>query len=473
MDARKLLVGALVAPLALATSASAATVTARQDKFGDLEVDYVAAAGEVNDVVVVDDAQNRVTITDRGAPVTATGACTSVDAHSAVCHGPARRPANRVQAHLVLGDRDDHFATPTPTPRGFKENDAEFDVDGGTGNDVLSGGGTDFTKLLGGEGNDLLHANNWGAELRGGPGDDLLYGGDDFDLLYGGGGHDQLYGGGGDDELTDGDRDGPGGVTAPEADTLDGGVGTDSLSYEQRTRPVSVHTEDNTNAGETGEHDSVRHIEWIFGGAGDDRLVGDRGRNRLAGGRGNDTLAGHGGDDEFFGEAGNDRLIGGAGRDVFIPGSGTNTLVCGGGRDTVEPWRFASTRLSETVPASCEGVTFSLSDISDFRSRAHPIRTRPWMLSLRLACPTSIEGGCHGTIHLRSHGRRRGLLAVGRFRHGDDGHSFAAPLALTALGYRWWTGRLGRAPATISLRMIDEDTTHRPFRWPIQAPRAR
>jgi len=92
------------------------------------------------------------------------------------------------------------------------------------------------------------------------------------------------------------------------------------------------------------------------------------------------------------------------------------------------------------------------------------------MLSLRLACFT--DGGCHGTIHLRSRGRRRGLLAIGRFRHGDDHRSFTTSLALTTLGYRWWTGRLGRATVTISLRMIAQDTTRRPFRWSIRAPRA-
>jgi Ca2+-binding RTX toxin-like protein len=455
VDARKLLVGALVAPLALATSASAATVTAHQDKFGTLNVEYVAAAGEVNDVVVVDDGRAQITITDRGAPVAATGACASVDAHSAMCHAVlASDRTSREDAFLALGDRDDRFAT--PTPRRFRAV-----VYGGLGNDVLSGG----TILAGGEGNDLLHADNSGSDLRGGPGDDLLYGGDEIDVLFGGGGHDQLYGGGGDDALTDGDRDATTGARAPGPDTLDGGAGSDALSYEHRTRPLSVRTDDNDDAGETGEHDTVRNIESISGGAGDDRLVGDDGRNWLAGGRGNDTIAGHGGDDELFGEAGDDRLIGGAGRDRFIPGSGSDTLVCGGGQDSVEA---SDTQMLEPVPASCEAVRFVLSDFSELRSRAHPIRTRPWMLSLRLACFT--DGGCHGTIHLRSRGRRRGLLAIGRFRHGDDHRSFTTPLALTTLGYRWWTGRLGRAPATISLRVNAQDTTRRPFRWSIRPP---
>jgi hypothetical protein len=469
VDARKLLVGALAALLVLATSARGATVTAREDAFDRVDVVYVAAAGEVNDVVVVDDARTRVTITDRSASVTATGACTSVDAHTAVCPGvAATTPADAVDANLSLGDRDDRFAT----PRRFETDDVNLHVKGGPGNDVLSGGGNDSTVLRGGEGNDLLHANDWAAELHGGPGDDLLYGGDDMDQLDGGGGHDQLFGRGGDDDLTDGDRDAGAGAAAPGSDTLDGGAGTDGLSYEHRTRRLNVRAEDNHDAGESGEHDSVRNIEWIFGGAGDDRLVGDRGRNRLAGGRGDDTLVGRGGDDEFFGEAGDDRLIGGAGRDHFTPGAGTNTLVCGGGRDSVEPWHFPSTQLSDTVPASCETVRFALSESSELQSRVRPLRTRAWMLSLRLACPTYTDGGCHGTIRLHSRGKRRGLLAVGRFRHGHDGHSFAAPLALTTLGYRWWTGRLGRAPATISLRMIAQDTTHRPFQWPIRAPRA-
>src|SRR4051812_27099274 len=49
----------------------------------------------------------------------------------------------------------------------------------------------------------------------------------------------------------------------------------------------------------------------LFGGAGNDTLIGGSGNDELFGGAGNDILEGKGGDDLLFGGAGNDTLIGG------------------------------------------------------------------------------------------------------------------------------------------------------------------
>ena len=153
---RKLLVGALAAPLALASSATAATVTTHKNNSAGRKMSYIAAAGEPNDVVAVVGARHRVTVTDRGAPLTATGACASLDLHSATCQLVPEAPVN-----VALGDRDDRFATRRP----FKM-DLLLDVNGGPGNDVLSGGSNAWTDLRGGEGNDLLHAMNFGGPPR-------------------------------------------------------------------------------------------------------------------------------------------------------------------------------------------------------------------------------------------------------------------------------------------------------------------
>jgi ribosomal protein S11 len=54
------------------------------------------------------------------------------------------------------------------------------------------------------------------------------------------------------------------------------------------------------------------------GSSGDDRLTGTAGQDRLEGGRGNDELSGANGSDKLVGGSDNDTLSGGAGSDVFV-----------------------------------------------------------------------------------------------------------------------------------------------------------
>lgn len=85
-------------------------------------------------------------------------------------------------------------------------------IDGGNGNDTLTGGeipgsrqpGWDWVE--GGSGNDVLKGGEGGDLLAGGSGDDRLFGGGGADHLIGGSGNDRLDGGAGDDIVTlDGD----------------------------------------------------------------------------------------------------------------------------------------------------------------------------------------------------------------------------------------------------------------------------
>jgi Ca2+-binding RTX toxin-like protein len=482
---RRLLVGvlAVAAPLALAPGASAATVTVGDDGDGFPAAFYVAAPGELNDVLVVS-TDTRITITDPGAVITASGRCMSIDAHSAVCRG------SFLIADIAAGDLDDRVASsrrPGTSP--------EMVVDGGLGNDVLSGGrnedvvlnggdgddqlygGGGFDEVDGGDGNDLLHGGYENDELDGGGGADRIYGGALEDELDGGGGRDQLFGGRDADLLTDGDRDGAPGDAAPGPDTLVGGRGgldeseADTLSYQQRTHAVRVHAGVDEDAGAARERDSISGIESIIGGAGDDRLVGDQRVNYLDGHGGADTLIGGGGRDELSGGRGGDRLLGGRQADVLTAGAGVDGLFCGTGNDIIISRR---SRVREIVPDSCERLSITWSPDRFLQLRLHPIRTRRWWLSLRTACPFVQEFryvGCRGTITVRESRGRHRLLALGSFSHGADGTSFAAPLALTSLGYRWRAGRLGSAPATVTLRMIAERTPRRPFKWTIRLRR--
>ncbi len=85
----------------------------------------------------------------------------------------------------------------------------------------------------------------------------------------------------------------------------------------------------------------------MFGGAGNDTIVGGSGGDLLFGQSGNDTLLGKGGNDFLFGGAGNDTLTGGDGDDqvfgeggndriIWNPGDDTDLVEGGDGTDTAE-----------------------------------------------------------------------------------------------------------------------------------------
>ena len=85
----------------------------------------------------------------------------------------------------------------------LESTNGEDELEGGTGNDFLTGGkGED--ELEGGAGNDILEGGQGEDELEGGTGDDFLTGGTGADELEGGAGDDTLEGGKGKDELEGG-----------------------------------------------------------------------------------------------------------------------------------------------------------------------------------------------------------------------------------------------------------------------------
>ena len=76
----------------------------------------------------------------------------------------------------------------------------------------------------------------------------------------------------------------------------------------------------------------------IFGGDGDDYLIGSPLADFIDGGRGNDTLIGLGGVDVFYGGEGDDILDGDAGADQMFGGDGSDTFLWdpGDGSDLIE-----------------------------------------------------------------------------------------------------------------------------------------
>jgi len=124
--------------------------------------------------------------------------------------------------------------------------------------------------------------------------------------LRGGDGDDRLFGRGGDDILE-------GGVGA---DQLFGSSGTDAASYENAA--VGVLADLDNSAINTGEADGDTYsvIENLIGSDHVDRLRGTNGANELSGGDGDDIINARGGSDVLNGGVGADRLFGGSGFDI-------------------------------------------------------------------------------------------------------------------------------------------------------------
>ncbi len=110
---------------------------------------------------------------------------------------------------------------------------------------------------------------------------------------------------------------------------INGGSGNDTLDFSRFTEPVMVSLQGGNLVSLEYGAASVRGIENLIGGSGNDALFGNAGANRLAGGAGNDQIIGRDGNDTLIGDAGNDVLIGGNGNDrfVFAPGFGDDLII--------------------------------------------------------------------------------------------------------------------------------------------------
>lgn len=252
------------------------------------------------------------------------------------------------------GDGDDYL-------RGNERNNTLI---GGLGSDTLSGGGGNDTASYASRQEDLrLYLNGFqddGAdgefdlilddieELQGGEGNDVLDGNDADNTLQGGGGNDTLNGFYG-------------------ADVLHGGLGSDWVVYFFRGENLQITLDGIANDGDTGEHDDVR-CENIYGGFGDDEIIGDGSDNHIigyygddvidtsgiagvngndpsiffdgfdqaSGHEGDDTLMGSAGSNYLFGNEGNDLLWGHGGYNLFAGGEGADTFVGGDGQDVID-----------------------------------------------------------------------------------------------------------------------------------------
>jgi Ca2+-binding RTX toxin-like protein len=220
----------------------------------------------------------------------------------------------------------------------------------------------------------LTHIQN----LVGGFGDDSLTGDIHNNALSGGNGNDSLYGGGGNDTLDGGAGD----------DSLDGGTGINTASYADATAGVGVSLASSGPQATLGAGtDTLANIQSLIGSHFNDTLEGSGGANTLDGGLGKDTvtfadatssvtvslaiagpqntlgygvetlrsienLVGSGHDDVLTGSTSVNALYGGAGDDTLIGGKGADMLTGGAGAD-----HFAYQLASESLLTAKDTIT--------------------------------------------------------------------------------------------------------------------
>jgi RTX calcium-binding nonapeptide repeat (4 copies) len=262
--------------------------------------------GEANRLSVALGTAGEFQVTDAGGALRAGPGCTLSGAQLIAC--PTSTPLLAV--YVLSGDRDDTVTS-----------SVAINVDGGSGHDRLAG--SPFADALyGGRGRDLVRGNEGDDVLRDGrlprlisPEQDL---GRSFPPLLG-----------------------PAEPVPAERDVFDGGLGTDTLSYEGRRRGVTADlARTDRHAGAPGEEDALRGLEVVVGGGGPDLLFGDDVANALYGGDGDDLVVGRAGDDQLELDAGSNRARGGIGDDTIgIVGPDRHLerqrVACGLGRDRV------------------------------------------------------------------------------------------------------------------------------------------
>lgn len=189
-------------------------------------------------------------------------------------------------------------------------------------------------------GNDIanrLEGNSGRNTLRGGGGDDVMYGLAGNDTLRGDGGNDSLYGGLGDDTYVVDDAGDQVFETA--------GEGRDWLIL------AASYT---LAAGQSIEEVSLSEgqaVTWPWGPAEPLNFTGNELGQFIDGNEANNVLDGGGGDDVIDGRSGADTLIGGAGADDLTGGAGADTLIGG-----VDDDRYHVDAFDTVIELAGEGV---------------------------------------------------------------------------------------------------------------------
>lgn len=181
---------------------------------------------------------------------------------------------------------------------------------GGAGDDKLEGGKA-ADVLLGEAGADQIFGGNGFDTLMGGNGDDTIQGGRGNDFILGGGGADVINGGIGDDTI----------VGTSGADKLEGGAGDDLISGIDIGDDLDVLAVNFVNTPARAEDAADAWVRELKGDFGTNAVPNQDARLVEAATSGNPNVD----DDRLFGGRGNDTLVGDRG-DTLTGGDGVDTF---------------------------------------------------------------------------------------------------------------------------------------------------
>ncbi|MDQ3572007.1 MAG: hypothetical protein M3383_04000 [Actinomycetota bacterium] len=125
------------------------------------------------------------------------------------------------------------------------------------------------------------------------------------------------------------------------ASYFNGTSGSDDVVIERGSSVAYLRGGDDSFTGAKG---NAGGSDRVYGGSGNDRIVGRSHVDTLRGGPGDDRLVGGPARDGVYGAGGDDTLIGGAGIDHFLPGPGRDTCF--------------GQRKDKGFPGNCEIVRF-------------------------------------------------------------------------------------------------------------------
>ena len=303
------------------------------------------------------------------------------------------------------GSGDDLIFTASRLDPNFFDDRTDV-IYGGTGNDTVtvvyeSAG----VVVYGEDGDDILVVDRTGASpeqaaafLDGGAGNDSVSGGNGDDFILTGTGRDTASGGLGDDRILGIDTMGSGGDTGAETadlvrlfDLVEGIGFADvitglSFAFADDRQVLQGDLGNDTLAGGSAADELFggADSDGLWGAAGDDLLDGGDSDDVLAGGSGRDTLLGGEGDDVLLGGFGSDVLFGGIGHDLFVYTDFAESRFGSGNRDVIADFEVEIDLIDLsvlTVPgeklgfAFFNGESYSIIDIGppDSDSRDHSL----------------------------------------------------------------------------------------------------
>lgn len=245
--------------------------------------------------------------------------------------------------------------------RGGAGNDTLFGLEG---NDTIVGGGGN-DKLVGMSGHDTIWAGDGDEGLDtviGGSGNDVLAGGAGNDLIVGGSqneaiasGSDTVFGGAGNDRIIAGNfLNNEAAATGTSANALWAGSGNDTVTGDDGADVISGGEDDDYVQALAG-NDTVfggrgGGNDIVYGGDGHDLIFVGQGSDQVFGGPGDDEIFSGNGFDRVYGGEGSDTIWGGPNQDEFWGGEGSDTFVfvSNNGQDFIHDFNVAEDKLDLT-----------------------------------------------------------------------------------------------------------------------------